>query len=241
MEIKALFVNPNTTSCTELIKSAAPEVVMSEQKFIKTLRMAIQTIEQKDFNVIFISESFPADDLNAFLKDLKLLDKQQLAIVQTRQALTDDFDPKPILDLGFNAVVSYKGTHRDKEQLLALEAIIKEKQQFFERVVDVRSAVRLLLNELENSIKNKVRGRDYKYNGIATQHINRETVDMEALLEEYHSALANQSDDRKESVIRKLDLPDKVVQKFPGAEKDSYTGVSIRVWDKLAKKFGVKE
>ncbi|RMG40883.1 MAG: hypothetical protein D6719_09765 [Candidatus Dadabacteria bacterium] len=244
-ELITLIVDQQAHLAEELTEALKPEVELDEIDFTTSVHRAIQSHIQVDYNVCFISDKFPMEDLETFFRDFKKLEKKNdppCVFVQVKEKLDEKFDPEPFKKLGFSAFITRKGTHADKEALMEALKDFFHEHEIKTRTFNAARALNIWLSEIDRVARDKRRGKEAKLNTIAAEGISRETQYDEEVLNNYFRELEKKLENATPEESSHINVPDEVLKKdLPHLEKDKYSGASSRVWSKLLQKHGVKD
>ena len=244
-ELVTLIIDQRADLAEALTTALRPEVELDEIDYTSSVHRAIQSHIQVDYNVCFISDKFPIEDLQTFFDDFKKLEKKAehaCVFIQVKEKIADDFDPEPLKALGFTAFITRKGTFQDKESVReALHDFFHEKE-VETRTFNTSKALNVWLGEIDRVARDKRRGKESKMNTIAAEGISRETEYDEEVLKRYYDELEKRTEDAAPEESTHIEVPENVMKRdLPKLEQNKYVGASSRVWNKLLKMHGVKD
>lgn len=244
MEFDVLVVNNKDRSgrLAKAIKEAyGPHYNFGEVEYTTNLHKAIQSFRDSDFHLCFVDSEFEEDDVKAFVKDYNELEKDiPCAFIQVHQIVKGELDRMMPKMLGFNAVVSTQGNAADREDIDEALEYWSEEAEIAKRKIDVTSALDLILKEVDKAARDVKRGMFTKFNTIPSEFAALQTEFHEDIADKYFRELNDKTEDAEPENAVKVAIPDEILKRaLPGLEKDKYTGVSKRVWQRLLKKHGI--
>ena len=243
LALKGLLVDKQGSSVEELEECLKPDLHFEYCNQVNSVHKALEKYMEGEYNVCFISSTFPEEEVREFIKDYEKVKKEMPCVfIQLRDTLSLEFDRSSVERIGFATVVSKIGDHRDKDALWeALKPLIEllEKQS---TQADVTRAVDSLMGDIDKVAKQRKRGAKAKLSTIYSGFVDDETTKNPELLEEYFETLVETAEEAKPFTAVKIEVPENILKKnLPNLEKDKYTGASHRVWDKLLDLHGIEE
>ncbi len=241
--LDSLVVDNSQADAEDLIRALRPEIPIAEIKFTNSAHKAVQNHIDHAFNVCFISDRVPAEDLASFFKDIKSLKVDQRCIfVQVKKELSENFNSEPAKSLGFNGVISRQGTYKDKEELYRLTLELFKAKDIEVRKTDVKSAMKVLLRELDSVADFRRRGVTRQFNTLSMDFIADQTEVHQDILDQYFESLESQTTAAPPPEMSSIEIPQHVLKRnLPNLSESNYSGKSERVWKRLIKNFGVKK
>lgn len=241
-EIKTLVVDTVSTSSSALLDALKPDLVLTECEQVSSLYKAIRAISESYYGLCLISDSYNIDDLNAFFGDVLKIDKgKNCLFVQVKDSLTSEFDRTSLKQMGFETIISRKGHAEDKRSILDAYREKVHGVEVRKRVVDVTDTLGLLLEEVDRVSEERRRGKDTKFNNIATDFVADQVSFDTEVLDSYYNKLTEVSETVEPEEYKGVKIPEEVLKKnLPHLSENTYVGASHRVWKKVKKKFGVK-
>lgn len=239
LNLVALVVHPEKSAITALTQRLYPEIQFMLVDYAHTLPDGFQSLLEKNYHICFIHSSYTAG-LGAFFSDMHRAGKDATCLfVQMWDMLPDDFNEAPALEAGFSTVISQDVTKDDREALKELLRIEMHRQEVTQRVQDVRQAIEFLVKELDRTARERHRGRQKKLDQLIRSFISSQTDFDAEILDDYFRALTEHTEATVPFRSRKLKVPRWVLKRSPpNLSKDTYTGISCRVWLKMLEKFG---
>ena len=243
---KALVVSPNDKQgkLAQVVQDVYHDTCWFELvEFTSSLRKAINSIVEEEFEICFISHAFPLDDVRAFFVDYGNIEKRSgCGFVQVHPEIKPETDIVGPQTLGFHAVVSEKGTHDDKEQLTeALQEFLFE-AEIVKRKYNVDSALNVVLRKIDTAARDLKRGIKKKIDSLPAEFIEIQTEFDQEVLEGYFEKLETKTEDAEPENAQKLNVPEAILKKdLPKLDKNRYMGASNRVWKKLLRKHGATD
>lgn len=242
--LRGVIIHPNSNSSQAFVQALQAKIEMKEAERSRSLREAVQLFTESDFEICIISASFPAEELDAFFRDLKSLKKHQHTIfVQVRDVLEEGFNRLSLRSSGFDTVVSSGFSDADKEALSEQLKRLVEHQVIRKKSINVEEALNLLMIEIDRASKNRRRGRKDKFTRQSISGFMATQLDgtYEEVLDAYYRALEAYANKGVPYEEKKAVLPENLTKgNMPGIVNGEYTGTSLRVWEMLQQKFGVK-
>lgn len=243
LELKALIIEKQPELAAALSGLLLPEVMLIGFEIRQNLHKGIQSLKDNSADVCFISEVFEGADLQAFFSDIRALKKDdEVFFVQIREVLEEGFDRKSVEELGYGAVVSRKLTEGDKASLVASVKEFLHIREIKRKRIDVTTAVKLLLLELERVYKNKKRGVSSGFRRAMVADYMSDQMDFHSdVFMGYIEALDKHTETSQPGKAKTtvLNMPESMTSRdLPGIEDGAYVGVSLRVYDMLQEKFG---
>ena len=242
--INGLIIDTNLFGVDDLKNSFQPEFCFETLEIVNTAHKAIQHHLEMDYEFCLISEQFPKEELKSFFNDFNKLDKPlRCVFVQLRENVSEDFERQSLANIGFDTIISKRGTKADKEALeIALKDYI-DKKEYIEILGGLPDVVEYLMGEVDKIALEKKRGKEKDLNTIFSDHLKDSSQKYDGLRQDYLDKLFETTDKAKafEEII-KLDIPVDVVNKnLPGLSKDGYIGQSHRVFNRLLNLHGAKK
>lgn len=218
------------------------EYTFNEVEFTNSLHKAIQSLDEKPYDLCVISDSFPDEELATFFSDyVKVNQTGGCIFVYALDLIPDDFDSDKYLKMGFHGVISLQGNFIDRS---ILKDALKEwhyEEEINRRSYDVDSALNLVLSELDRLARDKKRGIDKQFNQIPSEFINLQTEFDEQILHRYYAKLMRKANNAEPENAKGVKIPEVVLRKeLPNLTENVYSGASQRVWKKLLRLHGVK-
>jgi len=240
-QIAALVVGPNSDEAQDFLRALQPDVQFAASDFTATLRKAVITHSEDNFEICFVCETFAEEDVTGFFNDMRQMGKDKTCLfVKLCNSLPEEFDRASLAPLGFGTVISAKGTAADKEALqsaLQNRFHVKEVRQ---RKVNVDDMMESLLKEIDRAASDHRRGVHRKMIAIPMDGIEIDTEFDMAVLDSYFESLHKKTEGAAPRTIERLEVPDEVLRRaLPGLTKEGYKGASQRVWELLSAKYGV--
>ncbi len=241
LELAVLVIDDSQERAMDLLRSLQPEIQFTASDYTVSLRKAVLSHNEENFNVCFISEKFETADLESFFRDMAQMGKKETCFfVRVYEELAEGFQRPSLSELGFDTVISRKGAYDDKQTIQQ-----ELHKRFFEKQVEKRKLgvdemMQMVLKEIDRTASDKRRGLDRKMVAIAMDGIELDVDYSDEVLAGYFEALEKRTEGAKPRTIDRLDIPDSVLKRaLPNLTKDGYKGNSHRVWELLAQKYGV--
>lgn len=241
LDVKTLIIAHQAQEATALTRSFLPHIDLVSNDFTTSLRKAMLSFAEEDYEVCFIFDKFSDDDLRAFFKDLNEVGKlEKCLVILVRETLPDDFDPAELQKQGFHGVISSRGTHAD---ITTLTSFMKERflvKEIRRRKFSVKEMVSMLLKDIDRTASDIRRGFSHKLIAIPMDGIEVDVEFNPEILDSYFEQLMVETEGAKPRTIDKLNIPEDVLQRaLPGLSKEGYVGASHRVWEFLAERYGI--
>ena len=244
-ELRALAVEKRLDDANSLANTLGPEIEFSDFEFTNSILKAVRSHAEVQYEICFISEDFPVEELGPFFEDMKAMNRDLGCVfVQVRENIEPGFDRSSLQDIGIDYVISRDGTQRDKEGIGEQVSIKLGNDEIKRRVMDVSSAMDVLLRELDIAAANKKRGRQdsSQLYSLSIDFITMQTNFDEEVLSRYYQTLSKKAEEAEPSIADKLHVPDSILEKeLPELSKTGYKGASHRVWKKLMRQHGVMD
>ena len=239
--LSALIVEKTSEAAEAFTSAYGAEFLFEPCDFTNTLHRAVQSLIETEFLVCFIGDHFTPDELASFFRDVHKIDRKNACVyVQVRNTIAPDFDRSSVVPIGFKTAISPAATHKDKEVLTEAVKEFLFETEVAKRVIDVDKATKLLLKEIDMVAKERKRGANKTFSGIAAEFITLQTEFAGEVLDKYFTQLTDKTEKAAPQKIFTIAVPASILSKnLPKLEHDKYTGVSHRVWDKLLNKHGV--
>ena len=241
--MKALAIEKRENLAQDLSSVLGPEIIFDGFDFTSSPLKAVKSHDEEEYQICFISEAFPTEDLGPFFDDIRAMNRDLGCIyVQVRETIEPGTDRTQLKELGVDFIVSRAGTQRDKE---GIADCISEKlgnDEIKRRVLDVSSAMDVLLRQLDIAAENKKRGRadHMQLDKLAMDFIEMQTQFDQEVLQRYFQTLTKKAESAEPSIASALDVPKEILEKdLPKLSKHGYKGASHRVWQKLMQLHGV--
>ncbi len=239
--IAALVVGPSADDAQDFLRALQPDVQFAASDFTATLRKAVLSHTEDNFEICFISDSFPDEDVSSFINDMKQMGKDKTCLfVKLCASLPEEFNRGSLEPQGFGTVITNKGTAADKQALqsaLDNRFYVKEVRK---RKVNVDEMMESLLKEIDRAAMDHRRGVHRKMIAIPMDGIEIDTQFDMAVLDSYFESLQKKTEGAAPRTIERLEIPDEVLKRaLPELTKDGYKGASQRVWELLSAKYGV--
>jgi hypothetical protein len=218
-----------------------PEVRLLDYEARRTLLKGIQAFRETDFDICFISDSFSTEELKPFFSDIKALKGEGTCVfVQVREAIGEGVQRNSLSQVGFSTIINHKVTDGDKASIAESLKEIVAKQEIKKRRIDVESAMKLIMLEVDRVAKDRKRGIDRQFSrDMLSEFVDGQLDFHSEVMESYMKALDKLSDQGKPVKDLIVSLPEHMIQKnLPGIVHGQYAGASLRVWEMLREKFG---
>ena len=241
--LKALLIDGSMTiALEELEASLRPEIEFEYLDSVNTVHKAIQYHMDMDFQLCFIGDKFPPGEVTSFFSDFKKLQKGEGCVfVQLRDQVSASFDQRSLVSLGFNAVVSKKGTAEDKKVLDEVLQPFILQVEYQEIKSGLTNIVENLMREIDKVALERKRGKDIPLNSIYADHLRSSSEKFSQLQEDYLEKLVDRVEKAVPFSSPKLEIPETITKKnLPHLSRTTYAGQSHRVFDKLLKMHGKK-
>ncbi len=241
--LSVLIVDKSSARARELQEALQVEFQFEEIDFTNTPHRAIQNLMEEDYDLCLFADIFKEEDYQGFFRDLQahgMLSKGTFVLVFEENEKLFDFEgPK---SLGFQAAISRRATHEDREKLKELLIVDTPESRLRRKVMSVDKALTLALKEIDRAAETMKRtgSGHYKLNKLSRDFIDWQTSDDSRVSDEYFRSLTERTQVATPNNTIALQVPQKVLKKrFPGITEDSYVGSSHRVWKKLKNRYGV--
>jgi hypothetical protein len=240
LEAKGIIIDKSVDAAEVLQQALLPEIRLLDVEVRRTVHKAIQSFRESAFEVCLVSDAFPVEELEAFFKDVRLLQKEASCVfVQVKDSL-EGTDRSSLVSKGFATIITRKATDGDKH---ALHDVLKElcfKNEIKRKRVDVDTAIKLLMLEIDRVCRDRKRGLDRKFSRNLVSDFVTEQVDFHLeILDAYFKALETYSDKGTPDKHVDIELPRSILDlNLPGFVDGTYSGTSLRVWDMLRDKYG---
>ncbi|MCB0333234.1 MAG: hypothetical protein KDD55_07020 [Bdellovibrionales bacterium] len=246
MEFDILVVNNQDRSgrlAKAINEAYSPHYTFGELQYTTNLHKAIQLFREEDFHLCFIDSQFEEDDIKAFVKDYNELGKDiPCAFIQVHQIVKGELDRMMPKMLGFHAVISTQGSAADREDIDEALEFWSEEAEIAKRKIDVTSALDLILKEVDKAARDVKRGMFTKFNTIPSEFAALQTEFHNDIADKYFRELNDKTEEAEPENAIRVEIPEDILKRaLPGLEKDKYTGVSRRVWQRLLKKHGITQ
>jgi hypothetical protein len=235
LELKGLIID-KTSESLELLEAALnPDVVFEYIDLVNTVHKAIEYHMDMVFDLCFISEEFPEDEVKSFFTDFAKLEKKDPCVfIQFRKTCDIDLDRESLKSAGFAAIISTTGDHKDKEYLWKALKPFLNRRKYAEAVEELDSVVEKLLTEVDRIALEHKRGKKKKLNNVVSRYLQDTSQEFEKIKEVYMDKLLEESINSAAFEPIKVDVPEDVLgKKLPHLYKDGYKGQSHRVSSKV--------
>ena len=178
-----------------------------------------------------------------FFSDLKQIGKlNSIFLCQIKKAFPEGFDRESVKLLGFGATIRRQPTDSDKITLRELLTGFLEERELVRKCVDVVSAVKLILKEVDRVALDRKRGVDRQFSRNIVSAYMSEQVDFhQQVFDDFFKALDKYSAEAVPDKHVAVVVPNEVVKLgLPELDENGYQGVSQRVFGMLKEKFGVE-
>lgn len=246
LNIRVLIVDENRENADELARALMPHLTFIGHDTVCSIQEALDAHIASPYDICFVSSRFQGEKIAGFLRDIKKLYSQTLErlciFIQFHPALAPDYDCKPMEAIGFNTVISKE---LEKPDIKKLKEALKEIIEFnliSEKISDIDSTTKLILQEIDRVSNDRKRGVGTKFNTIALDFAANLVEFDPRIMEKYFEKLVDQSADAKAPRVTRVRIPAKVLKRnLPKLLEDKYQGASSRVWKKLLNKYGISE
>lgn len=241
-EIRGIIIDKNAERAAQLNQSLMPEIIISELTIKQNPLKAVQAFKDNTYDLCLVSDAFSADDIKALTSDLKAMHGEiDCLMVQVKDVFEEGFDRKSVEPLGFYTAVSRKLTEGDKIVLCTALLEFIHSRAIRNKKVDVDTAVKLLILEIDRVSTNRRRGIIQHYDRSIVSGFLAEQISFHNdVLDGYINALERYTSDAKPDKALIVELPSHLSEiNLPGIEDGQYVGTSLRVWEMLRDKFGV--
>ncbi len=241
LEARGIIIAKSIESAEALSGALLPEIKLTDFEIRRTLLKAIQSFRETPFDICFISESFSLEELESFFSDVKALKRQDRCVfVQVRDELGEGVRRDSLADQGLATIVNSHVTDGDKAAIGDLLVELLKRHEIQKRTLDVETAIKLMMLEIDRVSSDRKRGRHREYSrnilsGFVTEQLNFHSDIMDG----YFKALEHLSEKSAPSKSLMVKLPQSLIDRhLPGIVDGEYTGTSLRVWEMLREKFG---
>lgn len=244
--IKLLVLDPDPTHAEELAQKFMPVVPFFSHKVVISIQDALEEHLASPFEVCLISSNLDPAVAELFLSDMRVLYSKSrekiCAFIGVHQELPENFDMNAAIVAGYNTVVSENFDAKDREKITIALGEFMHLKQVDEHISDVEWTMKMLLAEVDRVSIDRRRGRESKFNMIASDFAAN-IVEFDAkILDKYFEELTEQTEKAVPGKAQIVRIPKDVLQKnLPKLMNDRYSGASRRVWKKLLKRYGVSE
>ena len=242
IEIRGIIIDKNAERAAQLNQALMPEILISELTIKQNPLKAIQAFKDNTYDLCLVSDAFTDDDVKALTSDLKAMHGQvNCLMVQVKDVFEEGFDRKSVEPLGFFTALSRKMTEGDKVTLSQALLEFIHTRAIKEKKIDVDTAVKLLILEIDRVCTNRRRGIMQHYDRSIVSGFLAEQINFHSdILDGYISALERYTSEAKPDKALMVQLPEHLSDiNMPGIEDGQYVGASLRVWGMLRDKFGV--
>jgi hypothetical protein len=241
LEARGIIIYKSVEMAEELNESLLPEIRLTDYEVRRTLLKGIQSFRESDFDICFISDSFSLAELKPFFSDIKALKGDGACVfVQVREALGEGVQRNSLSEAGFSTIINHNVTDGDKSSIAESLKELLAKQEIKKRRIDVESAMKLIMLEVDRVAKDRKRGIDRPFSRDMLAGFVDDQLDFHSeVMDAYMKALDKLSDQGKPVKDLIVSLPEHMIEKnLPGIVDGQYAGASLRVWEMLREKFG---
>lgn len=243
---RALYIDPNEARARDFVEGIKRLGYYFDYDIAPTPTHGLVKLQEGKYQVMFYAGDISRDELGLFVRDAARIDgvKDCIAFL-----LCDA--PGPTEDtiasvLGCAGVVGRQwiGSDQDKlrEALAPLEKRLSEWEEVKEKFIDVHDAVQLLIREVDCVARDRKRGAGTNFNTIAPDFLEMMSEMSNDLKDRYYSELMTATKEIEPEGFNKLEVSEDILKReLPRLTKDSYSGVSRRVWTMLSKRFGAED
>lgn len=242
IEVRVLIVEKGLETGASLVAALFPELVVTGFEVRRGLHLAFQELRESDFDLCFVSEDFPDQEISDFFKDLRQISRSNESLfVKLMRMFPEGFKPEQVKEQGFHLAVRRPPTDGDKALLRAEVKKFIDEREIVRKCIDVDLAVKLILREIDRVAVDRKRGIDRKFaRNIVSDFMNDQVHSHEDVMKALVDALSKHAEDSRPDKDVKVVLPEYLFEKdMPGLVDGTYQGVSQRVWEMLKDKFGV--
>lgn len=241
LEARGLIIYKSVEMAEEFNAALLPEIHLVDFEVRRTLLKAIQSFRETDFDICFISDSFTVDELKPFFNDLKAVRRDSPCLfIQVRDSLEEGVQRNSLESIGFKTIINHKVTDGDKASMGDLLVEVMRRQEVKRRRIDVESAMKLIMLEIDRVAKDRKRGVERQFSRDMLSGFVTDQLDFHSEVAEAYSraldTLADKGQPMRDVII---DIPSEILEKnLPGIVDGSYVGASLRVWEMLRDKYG---
>lgn len=95
IHLKVLIIDNSSDQAEDLVGQMQPEICPEDCVFINSFHKALESLVQDSYNIIFISDHYPQDALNHFLKDIKnLKEKNNISLISILEPVKENTSAK---------------------------------------------------------------------------------------------------------------------------------------------------
>ncbi len=219
------------------------EYTFNDVEYTSTLHKAIQSLDEKPYDLCVVSDSFKDEEVETFFADFGKINQTGSCIfVYVPDLIPDDFDSEKYLRMGFHGVISLQGNYIDRSILKEALKDWHYEEEINKRCYDVDTALNLVLGELDRLARDRKRGKEKQFSSIPSEFIHLQTEFDDKILNRYYTKLMRKSSEAEPENAKTVQIPEVVLKReLPNLSENTYTGASQRVWKRLLKMHGVKE
>lgn len=236
--VSVLIVGKDRQGCFELVDRLKPEIVCAGVDVVSSTADAFQLHIQNPYRLCFVYEGFEKD-LPTFFGDIRALGRLETCgfILVTKVVSYGDLEEQ-YRSLGFAVSISSRPSTDEKKligNLFEAERRVKDVKQ---KCVDVSEAVKIVLREIDNTAKQRKRGRFKTIDKVLKNYLEQNASFDASILEKYMDALCNESESSIPFKPVYMAISEVWKKKLPEMTDDGYVGVSNRTWERLRKRWG---
>lgn len=238
---RALYLFKNECDADDITARLKPELDIVISDCTGSILKAVREHEAQSYQLCMIAESYSEEELEPFFEDMINLNRDlDCAFIQVREKIEPGFDRLLLKDLGFDLIISSAIGQRDKEGLVECLLAKAQNDPDKDAVRSITGVMDTLLKEVDTRAENERRNRsDLGFSNIVSEFIRSKASFSQRTLERYFTLLARRASLSKAATTKTLEVPEKILDRdLPKLTKDSYSGVSNRVWLRLQRLFG---
>ena len=246
LNIRLLILDLNQEHAAGIAEKLQSIIPFVTYETCHSVEDALQAHLENPFQICILTASIRESDAEIFLKDMQKLyatnHDKLCTFISVKPDLPPNFDLAPSLAMGLSTVVSENFDKSDHEKLKnSLQEYLHFKK-ISENIGDLDWTMKLVLAEVDRVSNERKRGRETKFNTIASDFVSN-MVEFDAkVLSKYFDALSEETEKSSPQQAQYIRIPKEVLsRKLPKLLESRYTGASSRVWKKLLDKYGVKE
>jgi hypothetical protein len=242
IETTCLFIDNRPAQAARLKEQLNAVLSFSDQLVVRSPREGLEIIAEQHFEVCFIASSFPAEDVNAFIRDLAALQlEQKVLLIQVRDGFAAHDVRAELAGERFATVISRDVTTADVEALSSALQWVAKEREVRRRCHENSIMVDLLLRDVSRVSKDIKRGKQRKLTRTSFTSYIRDHIEFSpAVRESYFSELEKRVEHSQPAKDITLKIPERMFAlDLPGLSNGTYEGQSLRVWEMLAARFGV--
>jgi len=239
LRFDALFLHPDGGLPKRLSEGLWPDIQFVLADHCTSIADAFQRHVEHSYSICFIAPQFK-EGIDTFFKDMKTLGRDQTCLFLQVEAGYDPSGELPRLINGAIAgLISAAPTSAERTVLGELLQVEFHRAEVTRRVADVKDAVSLLVREVDLMARERQRGRARAFDKSVKSFVALHLAFDEDVYAQYIEALTTLAMAAPAFEVNAVAIPDEIIgKKLPNLTKDSYSGQSSRVWNKLLKKFG---